>query len=362
VRARLVQRKHVRALFVAFLGPLAGVLLGLGADPHRWIAAERGFTFVFAMASAFSTLAVVALGLATILPFVILHRRDPRVDVRLAADRIHLGRSSILASNVTGFSVVPDGPSFSVAIGTRYTTRFLEVESLEDARRIAAALNVSFPLHEKLLLWVPQRPVTSILGMCAVVDICLAFMVGPFGEKHASNALLGGLMIIGFLMYFLTHERLRDSMLLAWGKLGRQETATSLDRNPLEHHARLHQEGHLKADPAPPRVRIDLLSRGGEAIPAWLSRLDRLEREEGYRGAHTPREVLYESVNDVHIDIDVRLAAARLLRVRDHEESWRILEGIRDSDVRARIEAVTIDDSEAAAERLEEIGVRRARG
>lgn len=345
----------MRALVAAFVGPLAAGMATMGADVRFLYPSLIGsLGRAVMLADLCATFAQCAFVASALLPFILLYRGG------VEWTEVSLERGRFEGREVTGFSVAPDGTAFSVAVGTKSaggaTTTFLEVDTLDDARRIASAIGARFPLDGSLQLTLAKRSLLLALGMFAFVDVALASLVRLFAERHATGAFAICGTMLAILLAFLVREGMRDAMRVSWGTTTRIQASRALEPTPIERHVRRHREAMLTEDPAPPRVRVELLSRGNAPLRAWLARLDGLERVGSYRGEHTPREVLYETVNDTVADIDVRLGAARLLRVRDGEDSAHILEGIGDADVRDRMSAITIDDASEAAAALEEIG------
>ncbi|MBX3229202.1 MAG: hypothetical protein KIT84_18730 [Labilithrix sp.] len=202
-----------------------------------------------------------------------------------------------------------------------------------------------------------QSPVLAV-AMFSLVAVVYALLFPLY--YYASDARIEGLWFIGgflsLLLAVLVVLRTRAPMELRWGVTRAMGAARRLDRSPIERHVRRHLKERLTVAPAPPRVRVDLFARRDESVTAWLGRIDALDRGEGYRGESAPRELLFETVADAHAPIDVRLAAARVLRVRDRESPERIAGATSDEDVRVRIAAVTVDDATAAAAELEEVG------
>jgi hypothetical protein len=97
------------------------------------------------------------------------------------------------------------------------------------------------------------------------------------------------------------------------------------------------------------------LARGDEPVAVWLARLDAVPANEGaYRGDALKRDVLWEALRDEASPPDVRMAAARVLRVRYEEDGRAIRGAVADRDVRLRVDAAIEEDE--AAHRIEELG------
>lgn len=336
MRARVIQRRHVATVATSIVGFYGALVLAVVASVGRW-----------APAGLYG--ASAALVLAAIVPFSVLLWRPRARPCEIDEGVVRVGRHVFRAESVTGFSVAPDGHGVSVAIGSGAQTTFLEVDTMNDARLIATALKKRFPADGELHLTLPRQSPSVVVTLFSVCALALAVMLPPYASfRDALAPFWGGMIELAFLLAFLAIGRMRNPMKLRWGTAAQVEPARALDRSPIERHVQRHAQARLTAPPAAPRVRVDLLAQGGDSVADWLARVDRLDRAGGYRGEAAPTELLFETVRDDNAPVDVRLAAARLLKVRDGEDRIRIADAVTDADIRARILAVTDDDPEGA--------------
>lgn len=325
-------------------------MLGIGAYPDTWVPQGHwGEHDIWARAHALAGISVVATSLCLVLtalvPLVVLFRRERTRTL------------SFPEAAATGLSVAADGTGFSVAVAHGDDARILQVDSLEDARRVATEVKARFPAQGDIRLTLPRQSPFLAVAMFSLVALVLAALVPMFQSFHGGLEALALLSVpIVVLLAMLVVLRVRQPLKLHWGAAGNASLPRSLDRSPIERQVAKHMANRLTSDPAPPRIRVDLFGRGDDTVAAWLARLDAMPSGSGYRGEGASRELLYETVNDPNAAIDVRLAAGRLLRVREREERARIVEEVKDEEVRARLEAVTLDDAAEAEAALDAVG------
>lgn len=364
MRARVIQRRHVKTIASSIVGFYGAMAVSIGAVPGLWMpsdvwllgraAEDAAWGHALAVARICAIGSSVALVIAAIAPYFVLAWRPRASECTIAEGHVKVGIHSFHADAVTGFSVAPDGHGVSVALGIGDQTTFLEVDTMNDARLIATALKKRFPADGELRLTLPSQSPSLVVAMFSFVALVLAGLL-PFFTGFSEGLIMiwSNTITLTVLLAILVIMRTRKPMKLSWGTATQIEPTRTLDRSPIERHVRRHERARLTAPPVAPRVRVDLLAQGNDSVGEWLKRIDALDRAGGYRGENAPSELLFETVKDDHAPIDVRLAAARLLKVRDNEDRMRIADTVTDADIRARILAVTDEHPEAA---LAEVG------
>lgn len=108
------------------------------------------------------------------------------------------------------------------------------------------------------------------------------------------------------------------------------------------------------------RGRLDVLRRRGESLVAWLSRLDHMGRAlatgAGYRGLDVDVEAVWAVLEDPEAEVELRVAAARVLRHTGDEASGERINAALAATHGAletrRLRVAIRDDLEAAGEDL----------
>jgi hypothetical protein len=374
VRARIVRSQPWRSFVTAVaLTYASGALFAALPWFDEWL---RGYAWdnrlTYALEHAIDTdaMIVVLVGflLAAIVPWLVMFWRPRARDVEALPGRdVRLGATTFRRSEVTGLSVAPDGRGVSVAIGRGHRTTFVEVDRMEDAKRFAGALGKRFPIDGALRHRLPRGSFVVVQALFTGIDVLYALLlfaiVASSGWIDATfsydvmPAFLAGGGALTALTILLVVLRVRRPIALSWDASRATEPARKLDASPLERHVARHLASRLTADPDAPRVRIDLLERRGEPTEVWLTRVDGLKKADAYRGDAFPKDVLWDLVGDEKLGVDARVAAGRLLAVRDREARDGIEAAVHDQEVRARIAAV-LDDvpAEEAAEKLDAVG------
>jgi hypothetical protein len=105
--------------------------------------------------------------------------------------------------------------------------------------------------------------------------------------------------------------------------------------------------------------RLDVLRRRGERARDWFARLDALAMGQGgagYRGTSIDKEDLHHVLDDPDADVELRVAAARILSRADatlRERALARAEATRDDDARERIRIAVENEDGAAIDELE---------
>jgi hypothetical protein len=375
VRARVVPGQAFRS-FVASVGLtyLAGAMSVSLEGVHRWLwerfpngahvwVSDPGWSELPAgrdgrLASGVVVAACIA---AAVVPWLLMFWPTRAREVEEGDGEVRIGPTRIAACDVTGASVAPDGRGASVAIGRGDTATFLELDRIEDARRLLGTLGRRFPTDGRVAHRLPRGSAVFVQAIFAAIAILFAgFAAATLGawQWEMLEVPLGAAPAFFVLTLPLVILRGGKPIPVAWDRATELNPTRALDRSPLERHIRRHLEGRLREDPDAPRVRVDLLQRGGgESSKAWLARIDALRSADAYRGESLPKDVLFEIVADEKLAIDVRVAAARLLSRRDGESAEAIARGIEAEEVRTRLLAVLADDeASAAADALEAVG------
>lgn len=212
------------------------------------------------------------------------------------------------------------------------------------------------------------------LGLVMMVLGAIAQIVAPYtpGGAHPDYTRITGpaavLAIAISLLVFLFDPLLRRRYALG---AARAETPPG-SGSRVDEHVRAHllhrvaERDRDDAEPAPASARggARVLDKGSEETThAWLSRIDALSREDGYRGGGLTREELWRLLEDPALPERARLGAARLLSRRADgdaaEVRARIVDALeaRPAGARSRLRVVLEEESaEAAAVELDELG------
>jgi hypothetical protein len=120
------------------------------------------------------------------------------------------------------------------------------------------------------------------------------------------------------------------------------------------------QRAHGAAPPKPGvTTRVDVLKRNGEAARSWLARLDVAAQTvgaAGYRGGTIEEQDLWTILEDPDAEVEMRAAAARLLKDRSAEARVRvdtIVGAVRQDSAQKRIRIALEDDIEAAGNQMD---------
>lgn len=303
-------------------------------------------------------LAVVMVGLlvAAILPWVLVRGRNRAAAVRLGDGTVRVGTTTV--THVTAASLAPDGDGVSVALQTPEDVVFLELDSIADARRVFRAARARFPRFGTPEHVLPHRDPAFPLRVCSLACFVSAFTWGiayfiPAFTPEALCLLALGTLAAGTLSALrarpLDVVEIRRSTRAwpyrAWTTFGR--------------HLEKHVMAGLEDDVPVANATAERLARGDEDIASWLQRVDALQ-ETGYREAAPPRADLEALLVDPMSSLDIKLAAARLLKRREGEPAQEILARIADDEVRARVHVVLEDDVDDAAQGLQRRGMYRS--
>lgn len=335
-------------------------------------------------------------------PLATWNPRARVVRAAVTAEGVRVGRRLLRAADVRGVSVAPADRGASVAITTESETFLLEVQSLDEAERVAAALALPAPARRRgtVAVDVPSRwPMlaTRILAVvgpaCAALYYWAATAAIPGGKEVWGATSL--LVAIAQTALFVLGPRARRRVSLSESTIAigareapasevtvRRETdgitlespagVVTMPRAwPAGEHLALHARGApatpsiedaAPADDAPPtsadepRSRIGV--RRGETTAAWLARLDGWARGEGaYRADMPSEEELRAAVRDDGSPLDVRLGAQRLLQ-KHHRgpQDIRVRIEVEDPDVAQRLEAICAEEAVEAEARLSHLG------
>lgn len=320
VRVRIVENRDRAAPFASFGGMVVAFGMLLGGAPL-----------------SATTIALLA---TAVLPVALLRYR-PR--------KIELNEGDLEA---TAFSVAPQGTGFSVALATKTGIRFLEVDTLDDAKRLAKAHGLEFPSHGELVVPLPRQTPGYVVGFFSLVALAFASFMPMYAESAGVPHEVIWLALVVWVIAGPLMLRLHRPMQVAWGGGAARDPERILQLTPYEDHVRCHLESRLMEDPAPPRVRVHLLAQGTDSLAAWLTRIDALAKQGGYRGDAESRAALEETVADATVAIDIRMAAARLLHVREGIPAATIAARIEAPDVRTRIEGALLESPDEAAGEL----------
>ncbi len=304
-------------------------------------------------------LLVALLVLAAIAPWLVRAARPKPVRVELGRRFLGLGRRTIAAEDVRAVRVAAGARGVSVAIahGVKARVTFLEVESVDDAAAILRALDVAKAPHGEIDLRPRARSLLpyarGVLTASAMLGT-IAYAGGAFGYHHWWAEKPYGLFAIGSCILscgFLIAQVLRGRSVVVW-------------RGAWDEHLALHSaEGHARDLDATASSADSPLARAGASARAWIARLATRGPDGGaYRGDAMKRDELWDALRDEQAPADVRMAAARVLRVRYAENDDAIVSAVGDEDVRVRVGAAIEDDEDEAAERIEKLGpIFRAR-
>ena len=120
------------------------------------------------------------------------------------------------------------------------------------------------------------------------------------------------------------------------------------------------QRAHGAASPKPEvTTRVDVLKRNGEAARSWLARLDVAAQtvgHPGYRGGSLDERDLWTILEDPDGDVEMRAAAARVLKNRSPDARTRvntIIGAVRLDAAQKRIRIALEDDIEAAGQQMD---------
>jgi hypothetical protein len=319
----------------------------------------------------------------------------------VTADGVRVGKRLLHADDVRGVSVAPADHGASVAVTTDRDTLLLEVQSIDEAERIAAALGLGAPSRRRgaITLDVPARwPMLATRILAVVGPACAALYYGA-----ATAAIPGGKMVWGAtalllaiaqtaLFVFGPRARTRVALGTSVITVGDREadlSAVTVRREadgvtiespagaltmprawPAGEHLALHAqpaiapseaEDAASSDAPPPSVdepRSRIGVRRGESVAAWLARLDGWARGEGaYRADMPTEEELRAAVRDDGSPLDVRLGAQRLLQ-KHHRgpQNIRFRIEVEDPDVAQRLEAMCVEEAAEAEARLSHLG------
>ena len=312
--------------------------------------------------------------LAGIGPWLSWPLRGRSMAVTCAPGAVRAGDLTIEAGDVTALHIARAKRGHSVAIARGSRLVFLEVERIGEAEEIAAALNVPVTPFGTLGLRRPARWAARVQQVLAVA--ALAFgplyllatrgldpMPGGWGKALFG---IGGVATSWLSLAVLAARRLAATRAVAiatgpWDAhvaLHLAESArTDLDavRSIDERREQATEQAQQAARDEPTRVAN--LGRGEDRVAAWLARLDAIPSEgHAYRGDALRKDVLWETLGDAGAPVDARMAAARVLRRRYHEEEQALVRVVDDGDVRLRVAAALEEQHEEAEERLERLG------
>jgi hypothetical protein len=304
---------------------------------------------------------VATLIVGALAPWLARAARAKRADVTCKANAIVTLGKTIAAEDVYGVRVARAAHGLSIAIGhmegAREKVTFLEVERREDAARIIAALGFeSAPSGDvKLASRSPSRlmfvrTLLSIATLASVVGYIGGVVDWPFLWASKATGVVGVATIALSLATLVVSALRRRRIAIA-------------RRGAWDAHVALHEKSDVEivAEPAgraeATGAAASALARRDEPTVAWLGRVDALPANEGaYRGDAMKRDVLWEALADEHAPTDVRMAAARVLRLRYEEDDVKLRAAVADADVRVRVAAALEDDDEEAADRIERLG------
>jgi hypothetical protein len=286
------------------------------------------------------TLLVGALG-----QWIVRPARPKRADVRCRENGLVVDGKRI--EDVRGVSVARAAHGLSVAIAHGKDMTFVEVEREEDAARIASSLprgDVPFAPRSRSIATLVRVLFTS-LTLAATV----AYYGGIEGWQPAWASKATG--VIGVVAIVL-------SFFVLAAQAMRKRRMIGVARGAWDAHVTLHQNDAMEiASQREPEGAAAALARGDEPIDAWLSRVRSIPANEGaYRGDAMKRDVLWDKLADDHAPPDVRMAAARVLRIRYEEDGEKLRAAVSDRDVRKRVAAAIEDDDDVAADRIESLG------
>jgi hypothetical protein len=311
---------------------------------------------------------------AGVAPWCVARAKGRAVSLRIADDGIVLGRRRLRRADVSSFSVASGARGKSVALTVGRRTYFIEIERDEDASRIRAALagdrRVPFgalPRMDRRRALLPFA-VQALVSFGTVVSAAFYALTTMGGVHVVDKAQVGipavVLAQIGFVLFAVRALSRRRS--LGWHAEGAFEQHLALHLEPVKARSGPADDRRNDAEIGDtadgvgaarrPRVRVGVLARGSEPVGAWLARLDGIPTTDGaYRGDAMKRDVLWEALADAEAPIEVRMAAARLLRRRYGEDAGTLVRIVDDADERIRVEAAMDEAAEAEA-RLEALG------
>jgi hypothetical protein len=235
----------------------------------------------------------------------------------------------------------------SIAIAHGKATTFVEVEREEDAARIVSSLpsgDVELVRRKRSLATLTRALFTAVTFAATV-----AYYGGVEGWQAVWASKATGIAgVVAIVLSFVV---------LAAQAMGKRK-AIGIARGAWDAHVALHENGAIEiATHREPEGAAAALARGDEPIDAWLSRVRSIPANEGaYRGDAMKRDVLWDKLGDDHAPPDVRMAAARVLRIRYEEDGEKLRAAVSDRDVRMRVAAAIEDDDEVAADRIESLG------
>ncbi|HSO31095.1 MAG TPA: hypothetical protein VLT33_01230 [Labilithrix sp.] len=314
------------------------------------------------------------IALAGVGPWLAWKNRGRTVAVSCEEGLVRAGALTIRAGEVTALHVAAAARGRSVAIARGSNVVFLEVERIDEAQRIAAALNVpATPFGE-----LGVRPAAQWVAVLPLVAAALAVVFGPLYYAAATHGFdpmagvsgkalfgIGGVITAWVSLALLVTRRLAPGQAVAVGRgawdahvglqLGRAADAEiEAVKGEEERRARALERAEEEARNAP--IRVANLGRGDEPIGAWLARLDAIPSENhAYRGDAMKKDVLWEMLGDAGAPVDARMAAARLLQRRYGEAEQALVRVVEDRDVRVRVEAA-LEEHDEAEEHLERLG------
>ena len=300
----------------------------------------------------------------TAAPLLLRWARPVTGRVVLGDRRANVCGVALDADDVVGLSLVPAVRGASLALSTvDGRTRFVEVGSMEDGRRIASALGARSLPQGPLFFRVARdlRVVERVL--IALAAVCAVFYWGS--ATYVMHIVSGGKSFFG--MPLLGLAIVQSVLLLVRGLLDRRFTRKSddpprddlrmgLPRGALFDHVRLHL-GPRDAAPSPEKPRAARLAPAqGEEGAAWLARVDALQVDAGYREDATTAEELWTTLADPYADTLERAAAARVLRRWNAAPAQEIRARVAEPEVRARVDVALEGDAEEVEQALAKMG------
>ena len=298
----------------------------------------------------------VMIALAGIGPWFAWRKAGAIRRVSCEPGKVTAGSLVIHAGELTALRIVSGARGKSVAVARGRSVVFFEVERADEAARLAKALGVPAPFGELALT--PSKRWPAVF-QALVTSLSVAFAALYLLSAVVSPVLFEGKTIFGLGGVIASFASL--AVLLA-RSFGRGE-AVALGASRWDAHVALHLHKNENGEDVPEVVDDDVaprpvsrLGRGNEPTAAWLARLDALPSDaHAYRSDALPADSLWETLGDGEAPVDARMAAARVLRLRFHEEPKALVRVVDDGDVRERIEAA-LEEHEEAEQHLERLG------
>lgn len=340
-----------------------------------------------ALAYAAAALAMIVLPLALFDDLVLLPMRAPhggdlhlawmRPVVEFALWSAAFGPLSVFARRLTRRVVVTDGAvhglpralrredvrALSVAAGAKgYSVgvvhgdgvRFLEVERVEDARTLRAALSAvdGAVAHAGATLERGARRLVrrARLAWLAQLALGIATAVATLDWHRAvAQADNGSSGIVAVSLALM-------SVAFFVGRVRRGDPLTIEGGESILHHADLHRDHALAQDALAVEPERAGLARGGASIAAWFRALDATsaQAEHAYRGHAMTHEALARALEEAP-SLEIKMAAARVLARRHGQTPEALVRIVTDPDERVRV-AASLREPEEAADELERLG------